>query len=852
MPVRSIHRIHLCLTTLLSFALLSLVGQPAAAVTDEDVDRAIEAAKKALLNRQKDTWAIRVYKRERRKKLKKVNEGGRTVEKMVMEQWSEVPADVFFGEPIQDLPGGGVAFRTMKQGAIEVAKERIAYLVPPGHFHPERESTKQGGASCLAVLALLEAGVSPQNPQIRAALQWLERYPLKMTYSRALRANLYTVLISKLHDRRERSHFRRLLDEDIRWLERAMSEDGWYHYGAKAAKGKGDHSCSQFGVLGAWAGANAGIEIPQGYWRVVADHWLRHQGLNGGWGYHGRPPDVPPQRRPGDAPLRTLATATMTTAGVNTLYVVLDTLYSRLERPYRWLRGVEPDPRTRDEVNAIYTAIDGGLKWMAKHKAATAKSGWTGYQEFGMERLGVASGLKYIGKVDWYAANVKRLIKHKWTGEPVADGFYLLFLVYGRAPIVFNKLQWGKPEQWNYYFRDLHYACRFLNAEVERIHKWQIVTLASPLHDLLDAPILYVCGNEAFTASPDERKKLRDYCEAGGTIVAHPNLADDDFAASFKKQMVDLFQDREYTFKTLDKDHPVYTTHFGKGTNRRNRFRKTIPLEGMSDGGRTFIFVIGGDIAGALHQNRSITYADAFKLMANLRFYSGPGYEQLPGRLRPKGLPGKPAELKGTLKVGRLIHAGNWDTNPTAWPRFGKLLRHVYGVAVEETKGVDPTNAAKLSGFHILHLTGYGELKLDEAALAALKQYVEGGGLLLIDACGGDQAFATSAGALVDAMYPDKSELIPSSHPIVQGGPGGSPELTKLWPTAASSSRLRGRKAPPFISVTIDGRSAILFAPFDLTASMDGHYIYEKHGYRNESARRIMRNVLLWRFEQVK
>ncbi len=852
MSVCLIHRCRPGLVWLLSIMALVEGSRLAHAVTDEDVDRAIERGKEALLSRQKDTWAIRAYKRERQKKLKKVNEGGRTVEKMVMEQWSEVPADVFFGEPIQDLPDGGVAFRTTEGRIIEVAKRRLAYLVPPGHFHPERESTKQGGASCLAVLALLEAGVSPQNPQIRGALEWLEGYPLKMTYSRALRANVYAVLVSRVRDRRDRSHFRRLLDEDIRWLERAMSEDGWYHYGAKAAKGKGDHSCSQFGVLGMWAGANVGMEIPQGYWRVVADHWLRHQGLNGGWGYVGRPPDVPPQRRPGDAPLKTLARATMTTAGVNTLYVVLDTLYSRLEPPYRWLRGVKPDPRTRDEVNAIYKAINGGLEWMAKHKAATAKSGWAGYQAFGMERLGVASGLKYVGKVDWYAANAARIAKHKWTGEPVTDGFYLLFLVYGRAPIVFNKLQWGEPGQWNYYFRDLHYACRFLNGEVERIHKWQIVTLSSPLHDLLDAPILYIGGTGAFAVSPDELMRLRDYCEAGGTVVAHPNLADEDFASSFKKQMVELFKDRGYTFQTLDEEHPIYETHFGKGRSRRTRFRKTIPLEGMSDGGRTFLFVVGGDIAGALHQNRSITYADAFKLMTNLRFYSGPGYEQLPGRLRPKGLPGKPAELKGTLTVGRVKHEGDWDTNPTAWQRMHKRLRHVHGVAIEETKGVEPTDAAKLSAYHLLHLTGHGDLKLGEAAMAALKAYVEGGGLLLIDACGGDQAFATSAGALVDAMYPDKSELITSSHPIVQGGAGGSEKLTKLWPTRSSSSRLRGRKAPPFIAVTIDGRSAVLLAPFDLTASMNGHHIYGKHGYRNESARRIATNLLLWRYEQVK
>jgi hypothetical protein len=812
------------------------LGVPALAATDEEVAKAIEQAKAALMKSQQTQWTLSVYQRERRMVRKKVPEGGRMVEKEVREEWEEVPRDTFHGRLVEDHPEG-IVFRAADGRMIPAARERVAYVEPPGHFFPEQPGSKAGGASALATLAMLEAGVTHHDPHIKAALQCLEPRDLQMTYSRAIRANLYAQLMARVRDdRRLYAHFRQLLGEDMRWLEGAMSEDGWYHYGSRTGRGQGDNSCTQFGVLGMWACANANMEIGDDYWAAVEQHWLETQGANGGWSYTGRPSNSHP------------ATPTMTAAGVNTLYVVLDKLHTRIEPPYQWLKGVKPTPKVRAAIEQDFAAIDRGLDWLAKNGGATLSSPYPGYQLFGLERLGVASGLKYIGQTDWYAANVDAVIRHPWTGEPVNDGFFLLFLVYGQAPILFNKLQWGHPDQWNYYFRDLHYLCRFLNQEFESINKWQIVTLDSPLHDLLDAPILYISGSGEFAPTGEKLKRLRDYCEAGGAVIGHPNRDDKKFTESFKKTLLGLFRDREYAFEILPKDHPIYSTHFGKGAE--NRFRRHVPLEGMDDGGRTFVILFGGDVAGAWHQDRFVTCADAFRIMANIRYYAAPGNEFLPGRLRPKGLPGKPARLLGTLKVGRVEHAGDWDANPTAWMRMGSLLRHYNGVGIEETKGVKLDNAVALKGFDLLHLTGHEPLKLTESQQEGLKRYMADGGMVLMDAAAGNQSFAASAGKLIEAMFPEKGILLPAVHPIVQGGPAGAKPLERLRPTQWSGTRLRGRTAPPFTVVREGDRVALLFAPFDLTASMDGHYIYGMHGYRRESALKIMTNLLLWRFSE--
>jgi len=815
--------------------------------TDDQVRTAIEAGVNALLKAQQKTWSLSVYNRDRQLVRKKVPENGKMVEKDALEAWEEVPRDNFQGEPVDDTPEG-VAFRTTKGEVIRATRERVAYMTPPGHFFPEQVGSKTYGATALATLALLEAGLTDNHPQIKLALRCLEEVEPAMTYSRALRASMYSVLVARARNRQFSDHYRKLLRRDMIWLERAMSEDGWYHYGERTERGKGDNSCTQFGVLGMWACANAAMELSDEYWQVVEQHWIETQGANGGWSYSGRPPDEVPPRAPDDAPVGNLATQTMTTAGVNTLYVVLDKLHTRLESPYQWLKGVRPNPRIRDAISRDFASIERGLEWLAKNNGVGTDAPIApGYQKFGLERLGVASGLKYIGQTDWYAANVDALVNHSWTGSPVTDSFYLLFLVYGQAPILFNKLQWGQADQWDYYFRDLHYVCRFLNQEFETIYKWQIVTTDSPLHDLLDAPILYLSGSGDFKVPADKLKRFREYCEAGGTIVVHPNRDDKKFAASVKKVFVDLFSDRQYTFETLAEDHPVFSTHFGKGAD--NRFKKPIPLEGMDDGGRTFVLLFGGDVAGAWHQNRMVTYADAFKIMANIRFYSAPPYDALPGRLRPRSLPGEPAKPRGTLKIGRAQHSGDWDSNPTAWRRMGESLSHFRGVAIEESKGVKLDDAASLKAFDVLHITGHGTLKLSAAQQEAIKQYIAGGGFVLMDACAGSKDFAASAEKCLDRMFPEQSIMMPVDHPIVQGGPGGTKPLEKLRANSWSVSRLRNRPAPPFTIVKQGDRIGLILAPFDLTASMDGHFIYGMYGYRRESTLRLMENLLLWRFE---
>jgi hypothetical protein len=172
------------------------------------------------------------------------------------------------------------------------------------------------GPTALVTYALLEAGVNPQDPRMAKTLKLLETmtdpalgadgtYSGSMagfkTYSLGLRCNVW---LSAMKSSKE---YEKLLRRDVDYLMKSTA-DGSYWYDINgtptptmvAGVVQWDNSNSQYGLLGVWAGAQGGLEIPRKYWELVMKHWFDTQCSDGGWTYNGSSPT---------------GTATMTAAG---------------------------------------------------------------------------------------------------------------------------------------------------------------------------------------------------------------------------------------------------------------------------------------------------------------------------------------------------------------------------------------------------------------------------------------------------------------------------------------------------------------------------------------------------------
>ncbi len=428
------------------------------------------------------------------------------------------------------------------------------------------------GPTALAVYALLEAGESPKSKPIHLALDWLAKTSLKKTYDIGLRCNAW---VSASTD--DAALYRKLLDKDAKALLGSTS-DGGYGYDIGVMANYPDNSNSQYGLLGVWAAARTGYEVPEEYWTKVRKYWEGCQNGDGGWGY-----------RKAD---KFGSTGTMTAAGLASLFVCYDNLS---------LKSFERCDSSGTELQSALR----GLKWFNDHfddmiseKTPFSTPGNAAdlyYFLYGVERVALASGYKYFGKSDWYRTGVKRLLETVTSGgawphhysntdgtprDDVSTAFALLFLVRGRNAVLFNKLQFPSvgtrknetnTTDWNCRPRDIAMVTAWLGRTYEMSLNWQIVSLQeTPIAEWHDAPVLYIGGSKEPRFLDQDLIKLRKYVLQGGTILSCTECNGAGFRKGIREAYKRMFP--EYEMISLPLTHELCTkvSHFD--LNGRPRF----------------------------------------------------------------------------------------------------------------------------------------------------------------------------------------------------------------------------------------------------------------------------------------
>ena len=155
-----------------------------------------------------------------------------------------------------------------------------------------------------------------------------------------------------------------------------------------------DNSNSQYGLLGVWSGAEAGVQVPLDFWRDVRAHWAKCQLKDGEWTYRADQSD--PSR-------------SMTLAGIASLFVAQD-----------YLDGADYG----DQVGRppFQPSLEKALKWLESGDNSVialpnSADFYTYYSLYGLERTGLASGFKFYGDHDWY----RQWPKKSWVRKAATD-----------------------------------------------------------------------------------------------------------------------------------------------------------------------------------------------------------------------------------------------------------------------------------------------------------------------------------------------------------------------------------------------------------------------------------------------
>ena len=132
------------------------------------------------------------------------------------------------------------------------------------------------------------------------------------------------------------------------------------------------------------------------------------------------------------------------------------------------------------------------------------------------------------------------------------------------------------------------------------------------------------------------------------------------------------------------------------------------------------------------------------------------------------------------LTIARLQYdgGGDWYANPSSIPNLLEAIRERTSLPVERTEARVTLMDEKLWDYPFLHMTGHGNVKLTDAEVVRLREYLQRGGFLHADDNYGlDESFRRE----MKRVFPDRELVdVPLSHPIyhaVYDFPKGLPKI---------------------------------------------------------------------------
>jgi hypothetical protein len=714
----------------------------------------------------------------------------------------------------------------------------------------------EGGVTALCTLALLNAGVGPDDPQVALALQYLRGLQPDWTYAVALQ----TMVFCAAEPRKDA----RLILRNVRWLESAQLRSGenkgaWSYV---LGRGGGDNSNSQFAVLALYEAERAGISASEQTWRLALDYWERAQNADGSWGYL--------NARPG-------ASGSMTAAGIAALVMCADKLY-------------EPDVEIdNDRIRCCRTQqqqsrVENGLRWLGGVFTVRSNPGQPGggnllYYLYGLERVGRLTNQRFIGGHDWYREGAELLVAAQdrdlsglWKGvghgedDPlIGTSLALLFLSKGRRPVLAAKLKHQPLDDWNRHRSDLANLTSYTEKRWSRDLTWQVIDLAAATaDDLLEAPVLYLSGSLPPEIGDQGVRQLRAYVDRGGFILAVACCGDEGFDEAFRQLVKQIFPEPEYDLHLLPPEHPIWSAE------ERVDPQFLPPLYGVDASCRTSLIYCPEDLsclweAARTGRQRALPDALAARIQAalsvgiNIMAYAT--NREVKFKLDPSRKEDLPEQDdafdRAKLFLAELKHRGGWDATPRALATLVKSLSHEAGLRASAAARALELTDDDLFQYHMLVMHGRNAFRLSDEERAMLREYIERGGFLFADAVCSSPQFIDSFRREMAAAFPGlRLEPIPPDHPLFTPQYGGTDirSVKRRDPqqrTTSGQLRSQVRQVPPELEgIRLGDRYGVIFSPYDLSCALEKQESLECPGYTRDDAARIGLNIILYSLHQ--
>jgi hypothetical protein len=532
--------------------------------------------------------------------------------------------------------------------------------------------------------------------------------------------------------------------------------------------------------------------------------------------------------------------------------------------------------------------IKRGIDWLESKFSVVANPNagtYLLYYLYALERVGRMTNQRFIGRHDWYRAGTERLLTlqdplgsgywHAPGGFVISDtAFGLLFLSKGRRPVLMSKIQFasnqpGADNAWNVHPNDINNLTLYAESQWNLEMTWQIIDIRQATADhLLQSPVISFSARD-WQIHPHEMpilaKKLRDYLDQGGFIIAEAQPGGIAFDRTFRALMERVFPEPEYELTLLDRAHPIWTA---EKTIDPDHIR---PLEGIHYGCRTSVIYIpavdGQPSLSCLwevyrHFNREGTrYSDVVQrkidnglaIALNILAYATSRELKNKDEIAEKVIrPEIETDRRGRIFLPYLDY-GTTNPAPHAPQNLLYFMEDQCNIRVEHQASSVAISEEALQDYPILFTHGRGTFQLKDGQHQRLRQHLERGGFLFANAICSADDFAASFQAEMRKAFPNAQwQRIPMSDPMFSDNYGGfridtlevrTPERTP------GQTRTVTRHIQPELyglRASEDDRWLVVFSPYDVSCALEKTSSLECRGYSQRSALQLAANVVLY------
>jgi len=399
-----------------------------------------------------------------------------------------------------------------------------------------------------------------------------------------------------------------------------------------------------------------------------------------------------------------------------------------------------------------------------------------------------------------------------------------------QPPVLLTKIRTGDPEDWARTPGDLKKLLEWMSGEMGASFTSNIKTWAQISTNPRENPVLYRSGYKPFKLEPAEIARLREYLRNGGTVIFNALVGHPHFYQSACEAAQQILP--ESPLYRLRLDHPLFRSyHEIKEVKYRERAIRdgvvsdAYPwIDGVDIDNRTAILISRFDIAMGWEKNRYDSWgyedADARRLGANILSYVTAMQEA--GRSAGKSveLADAGGSKAGSLHIGWVAHAGPWKTRPAAIPMLLRKFNESTGAPVSFEWREVLLSDASLFETPMLYLTGTTDFALSEGERANLRQFLIKGGVLFAEAGDGRASFDTAFRTEMARLLPDHPLLpVASSAPLLHQP--NEVSTVKVRPALAAQLDNRNTTTPELLVSEINGATAVIYCPRDLSAGWE-------------------------------